>query len=91
MSSTLKLQSTKSVKDLITTPEVVKAFGFFETKAQQIDEEHIRISSVPASPFSEVERAEYLRSKFLELGLEQVSLDKEGIVLVCLPVNLNRL
>ena len=78
MSSTLKLQSTRSVKELITTPEVLSAFGFFETQAQRIDEEHIRISSVPASPFAEVERAEYLRTKFLELGLKQVSLDEEG-------------
>ncbi|HET7286356.1 MAG TPA: M20/M25/M40 family metallo-hydrolase, partial [Pyrinomonadaceae bacterium] len=43
-----------------------------------ITEEHIRICSVPASPFGEQERAEYLSRKFTELGLTEVEIDEEG-------------
>jgi tripeptide aminopeptidase len=59
-------------------PEVAEALRFFETNAAAITEEHIRICSVPATPFAEEQRAEYLGQKFRELGLHDVSLDEEG-------------
>ncbi|HEU4794886.1 MAG TPA: M20/M25/M40 family metallo-hydrolase [Pyrinomonadaceae bacterium] len=51
---------------------------FFETNAAAITEEHIRICSIPATPFAEQERAEYLAERFRQLGLDHVSLDEEG-------------
>ena len=51
---------------------------FFETNAAAITEEHIRICSIPASPFGEQQRAEYLAERFRELGLSDVSIDEEG-------------
>ncbi len=51
---------------------------FFETNANDITEEQIRICSVPATPFAEQQRAEYLAAKFRELGLHEVSIDEEG-------------
>jgi len=57
---------------------VVRAFRYFETHADTITEEQIRICSIPASPFGEQERAEYLRQKFIELGLSEVEIDEEG-------------
>src|SRR6476660_6268459 len=62
----------------MATPHVARALRFFETKADEITEEHIRICSVPASPFGEQERAEYLSRKFKELGLTEVEIDEEG-------------
>src|SRR6476660_7946060 len=62
----------------MATPHVARALRFFETKADEITEEHIRICSVPASPFGEQERAEYLSRKFSELGLTEVEIDEEG-------------
>ena len=59
-------------------PHVARALRFFETKADAITEEHIRICSIPASPFGEQERAEYLSRKFSELGLTEVEIDEEG-------------
>jgi acetylornithine deacetylase/succinyl-diaminopimelate desuccinylase-like protein len=58
--------------------EVVRALRFFETQADKITEEQIRICSVPASPFGEHERAEYLRQKFSELQLTETEIDAEG-------------
>jgi tripeptide aminopeptidase len=54
------------------------AFQFFEANADSITNEHIAISSIPAPPFEEQERAEYLCRKFQQLGLESADIDKEG-------------
>ncbi|MEN3328485.1 MAG: hypothetical protein V7638_3292 [Acidobacteriota bacterium] len=62
----------------MATPHVAPALRFFETQADAITEEQIRICSIPASPFGEQERAEYLSRKFSELGLSEVEIDEEG-------------
>ncbi len=51
---------------------------FFETNAAAITEEHIRICSIPATPFGEQQRAEYFAERFRQLGLTDVSIDEEG-------------
>jgi tripeptide aminopeptidase len=63
---------------LMATPHVARALRFFETQADAITEEQIRICSIPASPFGEQERAEYFSRKFSELGLTEVEIDEEG-------------
>ena len=78
LSSSLKTAPAQTIRQLTTVPEVVEALRFFETNAAAITEEHIRICSVPATPFAEQERAEYLARKFRELGLHDVSIDEEG-------------
>jgi len=74
----IRVHPGKSVAQLMTTPHVARALRFFETHADAITEEHIRICSIPASPFGEQERAEYLSGKFSELGLSEVEIDEEG-------------
>lgn len=67
-----------TVRELMSSAEVVRAFRFFETNAEAITDEHIRICSIPATPFGERERAEYLSQKFSSLGLSEVEIDEEG-------------
>lgn len=62
----------------MSSAEVARAFRFFETNAEAITDEHIRICSIPASPFGERRRAEYLSEKFSSLGLSEVEVDEEG-------------
>ena len=62
----------------MSSAEVARAFRFFETDAEAITDEHIRICSIPASPFGERERAQYLSEKFSSLGLSEVEIDDEG-------------
>jgi len=62
----------------MATPHVARALRFFETRADAITEEQIRICSIAASPFGEQERAEYFSRKFSELGLTEVEIDEEG-------------
>lgn len=62
----------------MSSPHVTRAFHFFQTNADAITEEHVRICSVPATPFGEQERAEYFSRKFKEIGLTEVEIDEEG-------------
>ena len=78
MSLVLKSSSALTVRHLLSSAEVARALRFFETNADAITGEHIRICSIPASPFNEQERAEYLSKKFSELGLSEVEVDEEG-------------
>jgi tripeptide aminopeptidase len=78
MVSALKSSPPLTIRHLMSSAEVVRAFRFFETNADAITDEHIRICSIPASPFGERERAEYLSQKFSSLGLTEVEIDDEG-------------
>ena len=67
------------IDQLLAAPQVLRAFKFFENNAAAITREQIAISSIPAPPFKESQRAEYLSDKFLRtLGLVEVEVDKEG-------------
>lgn len=78
MSSALKASPAVTVRQIMSSPHVTRAFHFFETNADAITEEQVRICSVPASPFGEQQRAEYLSRKFSEIGLTEVEIDDEG-------------
>jgi acetylornithine deacetylase/succinyl-diaminopimelate desuccinylase-like protein len=78
LSSSLKTAPAQTIRQLATLPEVEQALRFFETNAGAITDEQIRICSVPATPFAEHERAEYLAERFRELGLHDVAIDQEG-------------
>jgi tripeptide aminopeptidase len=77
-SSAVNVSPAQIIRELLSSPEVVNCFRIFEESADQTTEEHIQICSIPASPFAEQERAEYLRNKFLEIGLSDVKIDEAG-------------
>lgn len=78
MSAILQTAPAQTIRDLVATRQVVDAFRFFDANADAITEQHISICSVPASPFAEQRRAEYLQARFEELGLAQTTIDEEG-------------
>lgn len=45
----------------------------------------VTIQQIPAPPFGEEQRAEFLRQRFIVEGLEDVSMDALGNVFACLP------
>ena len=55
-----------------------RAFSFFEKNAEAITDEQIQICSIPAPPFGERERAQFLAEKFSTLGLTEIEIDEEG-------------
>jgi tripeptide aminopeptidase len=78
MSSAQTFSPTVNPGELIDSPELQQAFEFIDTHLEEITEEHIRICSIPAPPFGEKERAEYLSKRFCELGLVDAQVDEEG-------------
>jgi acetylornithine deacetylase/succinyl-diaminopimelate desuccinylase-like protein len=78
MSAVQVLSPAVIIRELLDSPEVQRAFEFIDSHLEAITEEQISICSIPAPPFGEQERAEYLRKRFLESGLENALLDEEG-------------
>ena len=70
--------AVRTIEQLLASEDVRQAFRVFETESELITEEHIRICSIPAPPFGEKERAEYLCGRFRHFGLVQPQLDEEG-------------
>src|SRR6266446_4667531 len=78
MSSVAAFPPTVNIVELIRSQDVRRAFQFIDSHLEQITEEQIRICSIPAPPFGEKVRAEYLRKKFVESGLTNAKLAEEG-------------
>lgn len=66
------------IKGLADHDSVARAFQTFQARATEITREHINICSIPAPPFLEKERAEFLLQKFREAGLAETGLDEVG-------------
>lgn len=63
---------------MLSSPAVESALSYFDKNAEAITGEQIRICSIPAPPFGERQRAEYLAAKFTALDLTEVEIDEEG-------------
>lgn len=66
-------------------PSIRRAIEFFQQEAEWILEQQIRLTSIPAPPFQEQERARYMEEQFHSLGLENVRMDSIGNVIGELP------
>ncbi len=71
----ITLAPEQTVSDLFNNIAVRRAFQFFESHADEITEEQIRICTIPAPPFGEAERAAYLLEKFRERNLSELAID----------------
>jgi acetylornithine deacetylase/succinyl-diaminopimelate desuccinylase-like protein len=67
-----------STDELIDSPKLQSVFRLIDSHLGEITEEQIRICSIPAPPFGEKQRAEYLGKRFSEVGLQSWQLDQEG-------------
>jgi acetylornithine deacetylase/succinyl-diaminopimelate desuccinylase-like protein len=68
----------ETLRGLLASERVRRAFGLFEERAAEFDAEHAELCEVPAPPFGEAARAEAFRSKLKGYGLEGASIDAEG-------------
>ncbi|MDQ2974302.1 MAG: M20/M25/M40 family metallo-hydrolase [Acidobacteriota bacterium] len=78
MSSVQTFRPPANIAELIDSQQLRSAFVHIDSRLDKITEEQIRICSIPAPPFGEGQRAEYLKERFLELGLVDARLDEEG-------------
>ncbi|MEP6920278.1 MAG: M20/M25/M40 family metallo-hydrolase [bacterium] len=72
------VRNNTQIQELLDSREVRTAFTFFELRAQEITEQQIEICSIPAPPFGERERAEFLRGRFISIGLTGARIDEVG-------------
>lgn len=70
--------STVNLNELLNSSELQRTFEFIDSQLEKITDDQIRICSIPAPPFGEKERAEYLTQKFRDLGLTNAHVDAEG-------------
>jgi len=65
--------------------EVHAAMEWFRSHEPELRDWQLEVAAIPAPPFGEGRRAERLRSRFIELGLEEVQVDAVGNVLAVRP------
>lgn len=71
-------------------PEVRSAFGRLRFEEPQIVQWQMDVSRVPAPPFGETARAEWLADRFHEIGLTEIEVDDLGNVFGVRPGRGNR-
>ncbi len=70
---------------LLYAPQIRKAFAHIDQSGDQAIEELIRICEIPAPPFKEQARADYVKRRFEELGLTRAREDEEGNIIAERP------
>ncbi|MGA9355929.1 MAG: M20/M25/M40 family metallo-hydrolase [Terriglobales bacterium] len=76
----MSLTVQQEVARLAGMPEVRAAFGRFRFEEAQFAQWQMDVSRVPAPPFGEAQRGEWLAERFNELGLVDVQIDAAGNV-----------
>jgi tripeptide aminopeptidase len=74
-----------TVGQLLEDPRLKRSFQVLDGLSEELMREHIAICEIPAPPFQEAIRAEYFRSRFSEIGLGNVKIDRIGNVTACWP------
>lgn len=77
-SPTTAISHEQVVSDLLTDGRVRRAFRFFEERAEEIAQEQAAMCAIPAPPFGEEARAEYLAARLRQCGLREARRDEEG-------------
>jgi len=70
---------------LVALREVQAAAEWFRAHEPELRDWQLQVAAIPAPPFGEGPRAEWMRARFAELGLEEVQVDAVGNVLAARP------
>ena len=70
----------QEIARLTALAEVRSAFAWFLSKDEQLTHWQLELASIPAPPFGEQARSEWLLERFFELGLSDVHVDQVGNV-----------
>jgi acetylornithine deacetylase/succinyl-diaminopimelate desuccinylase-like protein len=71
----------QEIAELAALPDVQTSVDWFREQAAELTRWQLELSAIPAPPFGEAKRAEWLVARFKEAGLEQARIDKVGNVL----------
>jgi len=70
---------------LAARPEIVSAAEWFRVGEEQIAHWQLGLAAIPAPPFGEADRAQWLASRFVDVGLSNVAMDAIGNVVGLVP------
>lgn len=73
-------QPLQAITQLAELPSVREAFAWFHAHENKLSQWQMEVTRIPAPPFGEAVRAEWLKTRFRELGLQQVEIDEAGNV-----------
>lgn len=73
------------VQRIASIRAVHAAFGWFHAHEGELRERQMELVRIPAPPFGEEARAEWLRARLAEIGLDDVHMDEVGNVFGLLP------
>ena len=76
----VKQEAQQEVARLAASPEVRSAFNWFRTQEAQLSHWQMEMARIPAPPFGESARADWLAERFREVGLDDVRIDDVGNV-----------
>src|SRR6202166_4721244 len=76
----LQQQVQQEVTRLAASPEGRSAFNWFRVQEPQLAHWQMEMARIPAPPFGESARAEWLAERFREVGLDDVRIDDVGNV-----------
>ncbi|HEV7902999.1 MAG TPA: M20/M25/M40 family metallo-hydrolase [Pyrinomonadaceae bacterium] len=75
---TATLAPEQLMRELLADARIRRAFKFFVERAADFTREQAAICEIPAPPFGEEARAEYLAARFRQCGLGETTIDAEG-------------
>lgn len=82
--STSRSQRDQSAQQLVARlaemRPVHEAFAWFRSHSRELEDQQLEVTAIPAPPWGEAVRSEWLKSRFEELGLEDVHQDELGNV-----------
>lgn len=90
MPETFATSAFQTVAQLASRTAVHRAFQWFHLQEPRLREWHRAVASIPAPPFGEAARADWLVEQFVALGLQEVGIDGCGNALGWLPGSAER-
>jgi len=75
----------QEITQLAAMRAVHAAFAWFQLREQELRRVQLEIARIPAPPFGEAARGNWLREKFAAVGLEAIEVDEVGNVIGVLP------
>lgn len=76
---------SQRITQLAAMRTVHAAFARFPLRENELRRLQIEVARIPAPPFGEAVRAEWLREKFIAIGLSEIEVDEVGNVIGVLP------
>src|SRR5437660_8834609 len=75
----------QQIAQLASMRQVHAAFAWFQLRENDLYRTQLEVARIPAPPFGEGPRGEWLRAKFAAIGLSDIEVDALGNVIGVLP------